>query len=277
MIASRQALSFSFILFSLFVGPRGVSATTPEEEVSAPKTETAHSDVPFLQSGAWWNLFFSKGQDPLRGRSVRAVKVLRVAEQHPSWIRIAFPKDAKEHRSIYGPAAKAHKRNDIRAEDALDEWEKTVTAWQITWINLNFVVHASRVAETNDRLPGRSATSADDSPFSDPTLPQGVWRVELPAGFSRPVTIESAGDDRFSLSSKASVFNGTYHWKSAQLTMVEPHDPRMQGLVWSWNGHCLTLIQEPAGTPTGSSYLGTKMTRVARPGEEDSFFAFPRE
>lgn len=90
----------------------------------------------------------------------------------------------------------------------------------------------------------------------------GQWQAELPAGFQRPVTLKHLEDNRFLLSSGGSVFNGIYEWEDGQLTVVDPSDQRMSGLAWRWDGKRLLLIDEPKGTPTGSSYLGTTLVRV---------------
>ena len=111
------------------------------------RTEAARGDATFLQPGTWWNLFSSEGENPLGGRSIRAVKVLEIARRHPSWVKTTFPKSEKEHRSIFGPAAKAHKNQDVQVKDALAEWEKSVTEWTVRWVNLAHVVHASMVGE----------------------------------------------------------------------------------------------------------------------------------
>lgn len=102
-------------------------------------------DPTFLEAGQWWNLFSSEGNDPLK-RSIRAVKILHVSKEHPRWVQIAYPKSRDEHFSMFGPAAKAHRDDSVSMKDALAKWEESVTEWKAVWINLDFVVSASRVA-----------------------------------------------------------------------------------------------------------------------------------
>jgi hypothetical protein len=102
------------------------------------------ADTPFLQANTWWNLYFSKENNPLN-RGIVAVKILGVDEKRPSWVKIAFPKKREEHYSIFGPAAKAHDNEDISLEAALAKWEKTVTEWKVIWVNLDYVVHMAPV------------------------------------------------------------------------------------------------------------------------------------
>ncbi len=87
----------------------------------------------------------------------------------------------------------------------------------------------------------------------------GQWQAELPAGFKRPAVVKHIEGNRFVLSSGSSVFNGIYEWKNGMLTVIEPSDKRMMGLTWRWDGESLLLVKEPAGTPTGSSYVGTTL------------------
>lgn len=89
----------------------------------------------------------------------------------------------------------------------------------------------------------------------------GNWQARLPAGFVQPSAIRHLGGDRYQLTSGAGVFSGTYRWRDGQLAIEAPADTRMLGLIWKWDGQELLLIAEPAGTPTGSSYLGTVLSR----------------
>lgn len=106
----------------------------------------------FLQPDEWWNLYFDDGINPLK-RSVRAVKIVQLSEHHPSWVQIAFPKDREVHFSIFGPAAKAHDDSGIDLNAALAKWEKGITEWKTMWINLDFVVHVTKVEQSDEREP----------------------------------------------------------------------------------------------------------------------------
>lgn len=89
----------------------------------------------------------------------------------------------------------------------------------------------------------------------------GVWEMRMPSGHLQPTNVSHLEDDLFVISSRASVMNGKYRLKDNQLVMAEPADARMTGLTWRWDGKRWLLVNEPANTPTGSSYLGSAMTR----------------
>ena len=117
-------------------------------------SEPSSSSSEFLQRDKWWNLYFDEGNDPLN-RPVRAVKVVQLSEKHSSWVRVAFPKDKKEHFSILRPAAEASDDKAIDLDAALAKWENGITEWKTMWINLDFVVHITRV-EPSDEPKSRS-------------------------------------------------------------------------------------------------------------------------
>lgn len=92
----------------------------------------------------------------------------------------------------------------------------------------------------------------------------GTWKMDLPAGFRKDVTIKHLENDRFLIDS-GGVLSGIYRWRKDRLVVVEPVDTRMMGLEWKWKGDHLILIDEPKGTPTGSSYLGAVLERPQPP------------
>ena len=136
------------------------------------QTDARSNTVPgdpseFVETGTWWNLFFSQGNDPLRRGtgSINAVKIMRVSKTHPEWIKIAFPKKRKEHYSIFGPAAKAHDDDSVDLYAALADWEKSISEWKVIWVNLNFVVHMSKVEPSHvPKLVDGSVSSVESSP-----------------------------------------------------------------------------------------------------------------
>jgi hypothetical protein len=125
-----------------------LNAAHAQDDSRPQKHPEARSE--FLQPGKWWNLYSDERNDPLR-RSIRAVKVVKLSDTHPSWVQIAFPKTTKEHFSIFGPAAKAHDDDKVDLDAALADWEKSITEWKVIWINLDFVVHMSPVAPDDAR------------------------------------------------------------------------------------------------------------------------------
>jgi hypothetical protein len=50
--------------------------------------------------------------------------------------------------------------------DAISEWEKTVSEWKVMWVNLDFVVHVTRLepgGAANGKQPIRSETHSTPS------------------------------------------------------------------------------------------------------------------
>ncbi|PQO25100.1 hypothetical protein C5Y96_26730 [Blastopirellula marina] len=101
-----------------------------------------------------------------------------------------------------------------------------------------------------------------------PSQLSGAWEATLPSGFVRTVTLIHLEENRFLLKSGGSVFNGVYQWQSDRLVVIQPDDKRMKGLIWKWDDGNMTLIGEPPGNPTGSSYLGAKMERLEKTEDE---------
>lgn len=93
----------------------------------------------------------------------------------------------------------------------------------------------------------------------------GKWQMNLPAGFVQPTTIRKLPDGKYQIASRADNLNGTYEWQKGTLVVVQPGDDRMVGLTWQWDGKQLVLVGEPPGSPSGSSYVGATLTRVAEP------------
>lgn len=126
------------------VGDIEVQANPAAGQDGSSSAKAADLTNGFLQPGEWWNLYSDHENDPLK-RSVRAVKIIQLNKQHASWVQITFPEDRDEHVSIFGPAAKVHGGGTIGLDAALAKWEKGITDWRTMWINLDFVVHMSKV------------------------------------------------------------------------------------------------------------------------------------
>ncbi len=104
---------------------------------------------------------------------------------------------------------------------------------------------------------GRTSRNA----FSGPDL-AGSWSANLPGGAKQPTTLRALGQDQWLIQSRASVFSGVYQFVDGQLTVIQPDDKRMTGLIWRWDDRQLVLIAEPPAKPTGASYLGTVLAPV---------------
>ncbi len=150
---NMQKMLFVTILVAA-LGLPGAAAGQGGEKTSSARA-SAH---PFLQPNSWWNLYFANDNNPLKraGLSIAAVKVVEIDKQRPSWVKIRFPKDKDEHLSILKATVRARKDSHMSIDDALGEWEKTISDWESIWINLDFVVYVTRV-EPNAPA-GESAT-----------------------------------------------------------------------------------------------------------------------
>ena len=84
----------------------------------------------------------------------------------------------------------------------------------------------------------------------------------MPAGHVRKIRIVDLGDAQYSLAG-AGVMNGMYEYRAGHLIVVKPQDKRMVKLDWRWDGKKLLLVSEPTPPPTGSSYVGAEMSRLA--------------
>lgn len=123
--------------------------SVPHVHGEMPPTSIPQAQQEFLEPGKWWNLTFVSENNPLkRGDfSIHAVKILKLSETHSSWVQIAFPRDDEEHTSIFGPTAKAHEDSSLDLQAELAEWEKTITDWEVIWVNLHYVVKISPVGK----------------------------------------------------------------------------------------------------------------------------------
>jgi hypothetical protein len=137
----------SFLSIALLTSALVLVPKTTGQEANAGRTPGKPMELSFAEPNTWWNLYFSKDNNPLQrgGGSIHAVKVLEVSESRPSWIKIAFPKTREDHLSILQPASKAQADDDISFEAALAEWEKTISEWTVMWVNLGFVVYMTKV------------------------------------------------------------------------------------------------------------------------------------
>ncbi|HBN76054.1 MAG TPA: hypothetical protein DD473_09585 [Planctomycetaceae bacterium] len=79
--------------------------------------------------------------------TVNAVKLISTDAKRPNWVQIQFPKDRNEHLSILKPASMAFENEDLELMLALEEWEKTITDWNLVWVNLDYVVRITKVAD----------------------------------------------------------------------------------------------------------------------------------
>ncbi len=119
------------------------------ENVKSPRVGQSQKSSGFLDAGIWYNFYFEKENDLLkRGNlTVNAVKLISTDAKRPNWVQIQFPKDRNEHLSILKPASMAFENEDLELMLALEEWEKTITDWNLVWVNLDYVVRITKVAD----------------------------------------------------------------------------------------------------------------------------------
>lgn len=92
----------------------------------------------------------------------------------------------------------------------------------------------------------------------------GAWRVILPAGFERAITLKELGENRYRLEPGNLTFSGVYEARGDRLVLVEPADPHHKGFEWTIRSEYLLSLSEQASN-TGSDYTGAVMFR----GKED--------
>ena len=86
----------------------------------------------------------------------------------------------------------------------------------------------------------------------------GTYTVRFPRGAQRPAKVVHVDEGEYRLQG-AGVLNGVYAREGGTLTMLQPNDERMVGLVWRQTEKGWRLTEETPGTPTGSSYVGTEL------------------
>lgn len=86
--------------------------------------------------------------------------------------------------------------------------------------------------------------------------------MTLPRGAEHPVVIKATRDDKFKLVRPKLNMAGVYQASGEKLTITKPDDKRLTGFEWTAiNRNTLILTGEPSTSRTGSSYLGTTLTR----------------
>ncbi|WP_146502483.1 hypothetical protein [Rubinisphaera italica] len=119
------------------------------EDIKSHRIAQSKKSTGFLDAGVWYNFYFEKENDLLKrgGMTVNAVKLISIDEDHSNWVQIQYPKERDEHLSILKPASMAFENEDLELSLALEEWEKTITEWNIVWVNLDYVVRITKVGD----------------------------------------------------------------------------------------------------------------------------------
>ncbi|WP_339747997.1 hypothetical protein [uncultured Rubinisphaera sp.] len=119
------------------------------ENVKSPRVDQSQRLSGFLKAGIWYNFYFEKENNLLKrgGMTVNAVKLISIDEDRSNWVQIQYPKERDEQISILKPASMAFENEDLELSLALEEWEKTITNWNIVWVNLDYVVRITKVGD----------------------------------------------------------------------------------------------------------------------------------
>ena len=93
----------------------------------------------------------------------------------------------------------------------------------------------------------------------------GGWLLTMPAGFEFEATLEQIEkSSKYRLVSGAANLRGVYELKEGRLSMVQPEDERMIGLVWEIkNRNVLVLVEHPEASQFGSDYRNATLSRPA--------------
>lgn len=63
---------------------------------------------------------------------------------------------------MLGPAARASKNEELSLDEALAEWQKHISKWDVMWINLRYVTRITKVEQVaDDQLPARAESEAE--------------------------------------------------------------------------------------------------------------------
>ena len=101
-----------------------------------------------LKTDSWRNFYFSSHlHNPLWRDSytVHSVKILGVDRMRRSWVKVTFPEKRTEHYDLEDVVAKASEEKKLSLDQAIADWERGVTRWRTTWINLDHVVNITEI------------------------------------------------------------------------------------------------------------------------------------
>lgn len=115
---------------------------------------------------------------------------------------------------------------------------------------------AARAADVEIDTAAPAGVDTTKTPFPK------LWKLWLPAGFERMISIMSLGDGEY-MFKFAGNLSGTYRRDGNMLRMVTPDDPRLTEFAWKIkNAKTLILVEEPPAGKTGASYKGAILKRT---------------
>ncbi len=119
-----------------------------------------------------------------------------------------------------------------------------------------------RIAETP---PQRNAelTSAPPRVAAEPVDLEGRWLLTMPKGFEYEAQLKRVdSEDKFRLTCDAWNLRGIYRLCDGRLTIVQPENERLIGLVWEIkNKNVLLLTEHPESSQVGCDYRNATLSR----------------
>lgn len=89
----------------------------------------------------------------------------------------------------------------------------------------------------------------------------GNWRLLLPAGYDRPVTLKETGQNRYRLEPGNLNCSGVYELRDKRLVLIEPREPRLSGFEWQVRSPYMASLVGQASN-TGADYSGAVLFRA---------------
>jgi hypothetical protein len=119
-----------------------------------------------------------------------------------------------------------------------------------------------RIAETPQQR-NAEPTSAPPPVAAEPVDLEGRWLLTMPREFEYEAQIERVeGEDKFRLTCEAWNLRGIYRLCDGRLTIVQPENERLIGLVWEIkNKNVLLLTEHPESSQVGSDYRNATLSR----------------
>ncbi|MGF1579317.1 MAG: hypothetical protein ACFCD0_08150 [Gemmataceae bacterium] len=91
------------------------------------------------------------------------------------------------------------------------------------------------------------------------SLPSGVWKLNLPAGYRYTAGLRKIRGKRYRLTN-AVRFSGVYELRGSQFKMIKGDSPREYGFVWELRqSGALVLVQQRPISKIGSDYRGSTL------------------
>ena len=119
-----------------------------------------------------------------------------------------------------------------------------------------------RIAET-PRHSNAETVSTRAPASAEPADLEGCWLLTMPKGFEYEAQLERVDDaGQFRITCQAWNLRGIYRLSDGRLTIVQPENERLIGLVWEIkNKNVLLLTEHPESSQVGSDYRNATLSR----------------